>query len=246
MVGRNASSQHHFQLQNRYFEDLIRFSTEALNVCPVGLSGISWNTEALQNGIVALTHAKACGFLPDGTPFLIPESDSAPEPLDIRALLSPVAFSGTICLALPALLRGGANCQDANTRYAPVEESYVDEVTGIDERRTEHGRKNFRLMLEEHVTEGWTVLAIGRVLRNGVGGLDFDPEFVPPSISLTASPRLLLIIRRLISLLEEKAAALASERSSDSVGGSTQREVFSFWYLHCINSGLASFNISCR
>ena len=76
-------------------------------------------------------------------------------------------------------------------------------------------------------------------MRNGAGGLNFDPEFVPPCISIAASPRLLLIIRRLTSLLEEKAAALASERTTDSVGGSTQREVFSFWYLHCINSGLA-------
>lgn len=49
----------------------------------------------------------------------------------------------------------------------------------MDERRIEHVRKHFRMMLQEHVTERWTVLAIGRVVRNGVGGLDFDPEFIP-------------------------------------------------------------------
>jgi predicted component of type VI protein secretion system len=73
-----------------------------------------------------------------------------------------------------------------NTRYSPIEESYVEEVTGMDERRIEHVRKHFRMMLQEHVTERWTVLAIGRVVRNGVGGLDFDPEFIPSNFLVSA------------------------------------------------------------
>src|SRR5450432_2331102 len=69
---------HHFQVQNRYFEDSIRFSTANLWFEPWGLIGLKLDTEALQNGTVSLIHGR--GIFPDAMPFHMPESDSLPQP----------------------------------------------------------------------------------------------------------------------------------------------------------------------
>ncbi|MEO7143827.1 MAG: type VI secretion system baseplate subunit TssK, partial [Bryobacteraceae bacterium] len=44
----------HFQLQNRYFEDTIRFAASALFFEPWGLIGCQLDADALVNGTVAL------------------------------------------------------------------------------------------------------------------------------------------------------------------------------------------------
>src|SRR5882757_11175045 len=73
---------HHFQVQNRYFEDSIRFSTANLYFEPWGLIGIKLDTEALQNGTVSLVHGR--GILPDAMPFHMPESDALPKPRTVE------------------------------------------------------------------------------------------------------------------------------------------------------------------
>jgi type VI secretion system protein ImpJ len=227
---------HHFQLQNRYFEDLIDFGARALNYCAVGVSGVEWNEEALANGTLILAHAR--GFFPDGLAFLIPESDPPPAPRSIRGVLSPVAHAETIHLAIPLLQEGGVNCADERVRFSPAENLVFDETTGLDGHPIACGRKNLRLLLEAELNQGMISLPVGRVVRDGAGGLVFDSDFIPPSINIAASPRLMLMIHRLLAQLEEKAASLMAERSPASIGGFTQREVASFWYLHCVNSGL--------
>ena len=49
---------HHFQAQNRYFEDSIHFATSSLWFAPYGLIGWALNNEALRNGTLALLHAR--------------------------------------------------------------------------------------------------------------------------------------------------------------------------------------------
>src|SRR5688572_10178725 len=79
-------AQHHFQAQNRYFEDLIAFTVSNLFFKPYGLVACTLDEEALLNGTVSLIHAR--GALPDGLTFNFPEDDP-PQPLAIRELFSP-------------------------------------------------------------------------------------------------------------------------------------------------------------
>src|SRR5260370_37174830 len=71
----------HFQVQNRYFEDSIRFVTSALWFAPYGLVGYGLDAEALRNGTLAATHAR--GIFPDGLGFHMPDSDPLPAPRNI-------------------------------------------------------------------------------------------------------------------------------------------------------------------
>ena len=45
-------SQHHFQAQSRYFEELIRFVAGSLNPDLHGLAGYEFDDEALRNDVV--------------------------------------------------------------------------------------------------------------------------------------------------------------------------------------------------
>src|ERR1019366_429413 len=49
---------HHFQAQNRYFEDSIEFSTASLWFRPYGFNGYELNGEALGNGTLSPVHAR--------------------------------------------------------------------------------------------------------------------------------------------------------------------------------------------
>jgi len=228
---------HHFQAQKRYFEDLIDFTSQSLHYSAFGFAGIEWSDEALKNGRIELLHAR--GFMADGLAFVMPESDSLPEGRPIAELLSPVARHATVYLTLPPYNSGGANCSDLKTRFSPDERSIVDENGGTEERSVVLGRKNFSLLLETELSPGLVAMPIGRVMRDGAGNLVFDPDFIPPLITIQGSKRLMIMLNRLVEILGSKGSALRPDRASAKLGGMSQRDVASFWYLHCINSAIA-------
>lgn len=228
---------HHFQAQKRYFEDLIDFTSQSLHYSAYGFAGIEWSEEALKNGRLELLHAR--GFMPDGLAFVMPESDALPASRPVAELISPVARYATVHLVLPPYNAGGANCSDSTTRFAPDERTMVDENGGSEERQVTLGRKNFTLVLDNELKPGMISMPMGRVMRDGAGNLIFDPDFIPPLVTIQGSKRIMILLHRLVEILGEKASALRPERASAKLGGMSQRDVASFWYLHCINSAIA-------
>src|SRR5580692_12682181 len=91
---------HHFQAQNRYFEDSVHFCTSSLWFQAYGLSGYQLDAEALRNGTVSLLHAR--GLFPDGLSFHMPEFDTLPPARQIADLFPPMQDSLDILLAIPA------------------------------------------------------------------------------------------------------------------------------------------------
>ena len=61
---------HHFQLQSRYFEDVIHFTTSSLWFGDYGLIGCQFDAEALRNGTLSLIHAR--GIFPAKWPIRVP------------------------------------------------------------------------------------------------------------------------------------------------------------------------------
>ena len=233
---------HHFQVQGRYVEDSIQFAVASLWHRPYGLVGLELDAEALANGTVSVLHAR--GVFPDGLPFNMPECDALPEARHIADLFPPTRDSLTVMLAIPPRRPGGVNCAleaegRAAARYVAESRVMHDENTGADERSVKLGRKNTRLLLDTEAAGADVVaLPLARIMRDGSGHFVFDAGFVPPCIQITASERLMLMLRRLIDILEEKGASLARKPGS-SLGEFSTREVASFWLLHAVNSALA-------
>lgn len=96
---------HHFQAQNRYFEDSVQFALTSLWRDAYGLISCEFNQDAIRNGTVALVHA--VGVFPDGLPFDMPECDPLPVPRNIRDSFSP--WPKSLRFALPFRARWQAD-----------------------------------------------------------------------------------------------------------------------------------------
>ena len=236
---------HQFQAQNRYFEDSIRFAVSSLWYGPFGLTGCELDADALQNGTLSLVHAR--GIFPDGLPFNCPESDPPPPARPIAEVFPPVRDHLNVFLAVPERKPNGLNCvlpeqQESNAaRYVAEDRVLADETSGRDEKPVRLGRKNLRFLLDTEASEGLSTLAIARVKRDGSGRFIFDPKFIPNCLRVSASARLMEILRRLIEILDEKSVALGAAKRSGGKGWSeySTRDLASFWMLHTVNSALA-------
>jgi type VI secretion system protein ImpJ len=232
---------HHFQVQSRYFEDSIQFAASSLWFACHGLAGVELDADALQNGTVSLLHAR--GILPDGLIFNMPESDPLPPARSIADLFPPTRDFLEILLAVPPRKPNGFNCSleepnGADPRYVAETRVLHDENTGAGERPIRLGRKNLRLLLDTEPSGDLVTLPIARVVRDGSGHFVYDAAFVPPVLQIGASPRLMLLLRRLIEILDEKSDTI-SRRAGTARAEFSTREIANFWLLHAVNSALA-------
>ena len=242
---------HHFQAQNRYFEDSVQYSTSHLFFEPFGFSGYELDAEALRNGTVALVHAR--GLFPDGLSFHMPEFDELPEPRSILDAFPAMEDSMGLFLAVPERHADGLNCalSDAErslaVRYIAEEKPLPDENTGRDVKLIQLGRKNIRLLLSSEPAEGLTTLPIARVRRQGTGQFVYDEKFIPPALQISAAPPLMVLLRRLIDVLTEKCRTVAKPKDlgSASVSGFSAEGIANAWFLHCINASLGPLRHLC-
>jgi type VI secretion system protein ImpJ len=235
---------HHFQAQNRYFEDSVHFLASSLWKDGYGFAACQIDSDALRNGTILLGHAR--GLFEDGLVFDIPESDVAPAPREIAALFSPVADHLSVHIAIPKAVRDGRNCtldaQDASdTRYRGTVRIQHDENTGRDEKPITIGRKNIRFVVESEITDDLLTLPLVQVVRDGAGHFKAHPDFVPPCLRVSASEYLTNILRRTVEILGEKSATFGKERETGHLleAGLSTRAVAQYWYLHAINTNMA-------
>ena len=229
-----------FQAQSRYFEESLHFASTTLNYSPYGLIGASLDAEALRNGTVSLIHGR--GLLSDGIAFHMPESDPLPPTREIADSFPPTREALMVSLAIPARKPAGLNCalqpSADDSRYVAEARTFIDETTGADERPVQVGRKRFRLIFDTESDEGLVSLPIARIVRDGSGHYNYDPLFIPPCVQVSASERLLLLLRQLLEILEEKSASLRAGGQGKATEHSA-RELASFWLLHSVNSAAA-------
>lgn len=236
---------HHFQAQDRYFEDTLHFDISSLWFEPYGLIGYQLDAEALRNGTVVLVHAR--GILPDGMAFHMPESDPLPEPRNIAELFPPTRESLDVMLAISPRLQDGLNCvmseaeSHDSVRFIAETHTLHDDNTGADDKPVRLGRKNIVLLLDTEDAAGRLTLPLTRVTRDTSGHFVYDDRFIPPALEIGASDRLMTLTRRLIEILEEKSATLSRVKRSGGAfsEGFSPQEIATFWYLHSINSSLA-------
>jgi type VI secretion system protein ImpJ len=235
---------HHFQAQNRYFEESAHFATTGLWNDAYGFTDYELGADALRDGTVTLSHA--CGIFEDGLAFDMPESDPLPASYKFADRFPPTADHLTICLAVPPWYPDRRNCNseesaDGNTRYRRVTEMRHDENTGRDEKPVQLGQKNISLVSDRDSGTNLLNLPLARILRDNTGQFINDPKFVPPCVRLSASAYLTGMLKRLVETLEEKSSAVATEQQQPQgkfQAGMSARHVSQFWFLHAINSSL--------
>jgi type VI secretion system protein ImpJ len=238
---------HHFQAQSRYFEDSIRFTTSSLWFEAWGLVGGQMDAEALQNGTVSIVHSR--GIFPDGLAFHMPECDDLPEPRSVGDHFPPTRDTVAVLLVVPPRRPEGLNCilndaqNGAPARFKAEPRMLYDETTGRDEKPVQLGSKNIRLMFETEWTDSSDLLAlpVARITRDTKGHYIYDPAFVPPCVEISASDRLMTMLKRLLEILGDKSAMFSRGKAGDKRTWAefSTREIANFWLLHTVNSALA-------
>ena len=229
----------HLQTQDRFIESTFQFRLEALNFRPWGFADLRIRHEALSEGNFAVS--RAVGIFPDGLPFEIPTSDSAPAPKPLAQFFDADQQSVDVYLAIPSEREKGLNIsvtrQNVDTRYSAEVVDVRDENTGANEKPVQFARKNFRLLLEGESREGSVALRIARVRRTA-GAFELDTTFVPPLLNIAASDYLVSILRRLVEILAAKSSILSGKRrqKSQNLADFTSTDIANFWLLYTVNS----------
>ena len=233
----------HFQTQGRYLEDSLAFAVSSLWFRPYGLLAWTIDVQGLQNGTAALLEAR--GVMPDGLAFHLPESDEPPVSRPIAAAFSPTSDSQVLYLALPERRDGLPNVADSGgatgTRYVSGTQLRCDETSGAEERLVSVGRKNFRLLFETELTSAVTAVPIARIRRAGGEKFALDDQFIPPLLDISASRRLVNLLRGLLGIMEEKSQEMGGRQrgSGQAAGDYWRRDLTSFWFLHTIHSSIS-------
>jgi type VI secretion system protein ImpJ len=232
----------HFQLQDEYFEDNLRFLMRASTFANWGLSGISIDESSLASGFFRIRHCE--GVLPDGLIFNMPEADEIPPGRALDDLFSPHRQTLDIFLAIPEVKPSGQNfslTENGSLTRFTAEVALAPDATDVSEERPiQLARKTFRLLLEGERLDGLTTMRIAQISRNAKGEYTLSPKFVPPVLDITASDYLMMLARRQIEVLTAKSSSLAAPRRAKGrdLADFSSSEIANFWLLHTVNSFL--------
>ena len=230
----------HFQTQDRYLGDLLRFRLATLAFAAWGFSRLAVDREALAAGTIALS--EGAGLLSDGLPFEFPGGDVAPPPRALEGAWAQDQTELDVYLAIPEYRPGGLNVSTGGreTRWLAEDQAWRDENTGLAEKPVQVARANLRLLFAHEVGEGSTALRAARVRRSAAGVYELDPHFVPPLLDLVASDYLMAIARRLMELLVARSSTLAATRRqrNQSLAEFGLADTAGFWLLYTANTYL--------
>lgn len=233
-------SPQHFQMQSRYFEDTLWFLIGSLRNHPWGLISLALDVDAIRNGLAVLRNAS--GIFPDGLVFEFPDSDTPPQPVKLQDLFTPVDTEVTLHLAVP--VRSAQTLDPSQSagdvRYQTVEVRLRDETISEDEYPVTLGRKNLLLFSTAQLTSGLVSFPVARVLRDGKGGFLSDPTFLPPLLRIGVVDDLLLRLKRLADLIEEKITITRRGRRAITgfESGTSALDVANYWFLHALCTAL--------
>jgi type VI secretion system protein ImpJ len=224
---------HHFQQQERYFENVLEQRCSALSPYPWGFAELRLDEQLLALGKIAIAAAR--GVLPDGTPFSMPGDAEPPLPFDVPAETKNCVVN----LALP-LRREGMEEVDREdraqslARFAVQEYDAADSVAGVDTKATiQVGKLRTRLSLPQDTLSAYACLPVAKVAeRRPDGSVLLSPEFIVPCLECRAAPRLSGFAREVLGLLQHRGQFLA-EQVGGGYGGAA--EIRDFLVLQVVN-----------
>lgn len=232
----------HFQRQDAYHESRLHETSQALHPYCWGVRQVRFDTQGLATGML---HALQLSVIfPDGELYAAPDADELPPPISLDGLPEGT-LEVTIHLALPLLKEYGGNCArdngDGNARYLQNDLPTADVYSDAAEADLAYLKKSVRLITDDQPREAYITVPLIRLRRGSTGGFEADPHYVPPSLSLRASPSLFLPLRRLLDTLQAKAQALYGlhREPSQNIIEFRSGDIASFWLLHTANTAFA-------
>lgn len=236
----------HFQRQDAYHEARLQEFAQAVHPYAWGVRKARFDMQSLASGTLRAQQLSV--VFPDGELYAAPDDDELPEALSLTELPAGIQ-STTIHLALPLLKDFGGNCSDSDdgsaaTRFVQSNRTTPDLYTDAGEAELAFLRKRVRLLTDDEPRDPFVSVPIARVRRTATGGFELDESFIAPSLSVGASPLLMIQLRRLLDALQAKTDALYGlhREPSQSVIEFRSGDIASFWLLHTVNAAFAALS----
>jgi type VI secretion system protein ImpJ len=208
----------HFDAQDRYHENFVRFTLRMVADAPWGVSEAAIDEDALAAGQFRLTRFRA--ILPDTTPVLAGVSGAAPVPP--RSLMRRLGTGSTldVYVGLPLeQAEAGLTNRAAGPRYVAEVAEVTDAATGRSPVRLPWKRPNLRILFEDEALDAYSAIPIARLVQVQ-GRVQLDPSFIPPVLRVRASAALQAHLRRIErGALAAKAAVYDARRASSEMSG---------------------------
>jgi len=176
----------------------------------------------------------------DGTVVDSSLADNLPPVCD----LSSAAGSDTVdvVVALPLMNANGGNLDNGLDSDRPrrwkAERVVVQELAGHERGELAILRNAITLRLSSQENTAYLTCPVARLVRNAQGLWSRDPAFIPPLLSLSASPRLVAELGDLLVRLQARRRRLMAMRreSNDRMADFAVADVSLFWLLNALNS----------
>ncbi len=238
----------HFQYQDLYHEQRLGAALRAAHPYLWGVQRLQIDRDALESGVLRLVDLR--GFMQDGSSVDAPYADLLPENRQLAEMDLP-AEGLVFHLALPLMQPEGGNFdtpgggnQASCARYQLAGETLGDLFTNAAEGEVSVLRKQLRLLADHEPREPYHSFPLLRVRKTATGGFELDSGFMPPVMSVAASPQLSGLLRRLLDMLQAKCDALYGHHreASRSLLEFRSGDVASFWLLHTASSAFAELS----
>jgi type VI secretion system protein ImpJ len=233
----------HFQRQDAYHEARLHETSQALHPYGWGVRQVRFDNQSLATG--TLRPLQVSVIFPDGELYTAPDADELPPPISLDSL--PAGTQEVIIhLALPLLKEYGGNCArdgaDVAARYVQNDVQTPDIYSDAAEADLAYLKKSVRLLTDDQPRDAYITVPLIRLRRSSTGSFEPDAHYVPPSVSLRASPALFLQLRRLLDALQAKAQALYGlhREPSQNIIEFRSGDIASFWLLHTANTAFAA------
>ncbi|VEI18557.1 Uncharacterized protein conserved in bacteria [Serratia plymuthica] len=177
---------------------------------------------------------------PDGALVDTDLSDNLPPVCDLSVAKGQDVVE--VVLALPLLSANGGNLDDGSDSDRPrrwkAERVTVQELAGSERGELAILRHAMTLRLSTQENAAYLTCPVTRLVRNVQGQWSRDPSFIPPLLSLSASPLLVTVLGDILKRLQARRLRLMAMRreSNERMADFAVADVSLFWLLNALNS----------
>jgi len=214
----------HFQQQQRYIDYVLNFKLGSFSNFGYGFKKLVLDQELLKLGRIGIK--EAFGIMPDGTPFIIPYQDIAPQPILVKQIGAQQAAQ--VYLSLPITSDAISEIDNASNEASLTSYRYHKDVFTAKDVHTKDGdylpievaKLAPKLMQGLDDLSAFSSLALCRIKEvRSDGSLILDDSFIPTVLSIDGAHQLQSFLEECNNLISERAKQLAERIGSPTAQG---------------------------